>query len=95
MKDLPGELHQSAKQLGEAIDAFGASAESLILTHKKDIINEQCKLLRLADAAINIYSMGCMISRASTSIQKEVVSAEYETMLVKAACNMVWINTPY
>ncbi|KAL7060652.1 hypothetical protein AAHC03_09787 [Spirometra sp. Aus1] len=84
---LPPELNAHGRKLGEAIDAFGGTAESLILKYKKDLIEEQCRLLRLADAAIQIYGTACNLSRVSTSLRDRRQSADYELYLVRMASN--------
>uniref|UniRef100_A0A0V0J9D5 Very long-chain specific acyl-CoA dehydrogenase, mitochondrial n=1 Tax=Schistocephalus solidus TaxID=70667 RepID=A0A0V0J9D5_SCHSO len=87
MAKLPPELNAHGRMLGDAIDAFGGVTESLLLKYKKGIIEEQCRLLRLADMAIQIYGTVCNLSRVSTSLLDSRPSADYELKLLRLASN--------
>lgn len=81
--DLAGPADKTAK----AVDAFGGVIEDLLLKYNKRIIDEQFILKRLADAAIDIYGMVAVLSRASRSISNNFVSAAHEKMMVEVWCN--------
>jgi len=51
--------------------------------------DEQFVLNRLGDSAIDIYAMVVILSRCTRSLNKQLASAEHETMLVKLFCNEV------
>jgi len=46
-------------------------------------------LNRLANAAIDIYAMVVVLSRASRSLEQNLVSARHESMLTKVICDEV------
>ncbi|RUS76840.1 hypothetical protein EGW08_015396 [Elysia chlorotica] len=81
--DLAGPADKTAK----SVDAFGGVIEDLLLKYNKRIIDEQFILKRLADAAIDIYGMVAILSRASRSIECNYVSAAHEKMMVEVWCN--------
>uniref|UniRef100_A0A182J7F3 Very long-chain specific acyl-CoA dehydrogenase, mitochondrial n=1 Tax=Anopheles atroparvus TaxID=41427 RepID=A0A182J7F3_ANOAO len=80
-------LQGSAKQCSECIDLFGQTVESLLIKYGKKIVDEQFLLNRLADAAIDTYSMAVVLSRASRSVRKDLPSAEHEVLMTKAWCH--------
>ncbi|KFB39253.1 hypothetical protein ZHAS_00006602 [Anopheles sinensis] len=80
-------LKVSAKQCSECIDLFGQAVESLLIKYGKKIVDEQFLLNRLADAAIDTYSMAVVLSRASRSVKKDLPSAEHEVLMTKAWCH--------
>lgn len=79
-------LQNSAKLAAESVDLYGQAVEKLIIKYKKDIVNQQFLLNRLADAAIDIYAMVVTLSRATRTINANLPSAEYETLLTKNWC---------
>lgn len=79
-------LKESAKLCGENIDRFSAAVEALLIKHGKNIVNEQFVLNRLADSAIDIYAMGCVLSRASRSIKLNLPTAEHEKLMTETWC---------
>ncbi|VDO82584.1 unnamed protein product [Haemonchus placei] len=56
-------LSDSAKKLDDCIKEFGKTVENLLIKYKKGIIDRQYELIRVADAAIDIYSMIATLSR--------------------------------
>ncbi|VDO54765.1 unnamed protein product [Haemonchus placei] len=56
-------LKESSSKLDECIKEFGKTVESLLMKYKKGIIDRQYELIRVADAAIDIYCMIATISR--------------------------------
>lgn len=83
------ELQDYAKEIAECIDLFGKTVERLLIKYGKNIVEQQCVLNRLADAAINIYSMVVTISRSSRAVEKKLSTAEHEMELTKAWCAQV------
>ncbi|PIO57006.1 acyl-CoA dehydrogenase protein, partial [Teladorsagia circumcincta] len=55
-------LTESSLKLDDCIKEFGKTVENLLIKYKKDIVNRQYELVRVADAAIDIY---CMIATIS------------------------------
>ncbi|RWS12073.1 very long-chain specific acyl-CoA dehydrogenase-like protein [Dinothrombium tinctorium] len=80
------QLKDSAALVSSSIQNFGATVEHLLMKYNKNIINEQFLLNRLANSAIDIYTMVTVLSRATRSFEKNYSSAEYEANLVKAIC---------
>lgn len=79
-------LRESGKLCAQSIDAFGKSVEHLLSKYRKNIVHEQFLLNRLADSAIDIYVMTCVLSRATRSIKLGLPSAEHEQLMAKAWC---------
>ncbi|KAI1719984.1 acyl-CoA dehydrogenase, middle domain-containing protein [Ditylenchus destructor] len=63
-------LKESAALLNEAIKEFGTTVQTLLSRHRREIIERQYELIRVANAAIDIYSMVAVLSRASYVIAK-------------------------
>lgn len=79
-------LVESAKLCAASVDLFGATIESLLVKHGKDIVNQQSVLSRVADMAIDTYAMVVVLSRATRSIQQNVESADHEVLMTNAWC---------
>jgi len=79
-------LVESASLTCTAVDEFGKAVEKLLIKHGKHIIHEQFLLKRLADATIDIYSMSCVLSRCTKSLNEGVESAHQEEMMTKVWC---------
>uniref|UniRef100_A0A0K0DQ38 Acyl-CoA_dh_1 domain-containing protein n=1 Tax=Angiostrongylus cantonensis TaxID=6313 RepID=A0A0K0DQ38_ANGCA len=56
-------LTESASQLDACIKEFGKTIESLLMKYRKKIIDRQYEMIRVADAAIDIYCMIATLSR--------------------------------
>uniref|UniRef100_A0A915EDI9 Acyl-CoA dehydrogenase/oxidase C-terminal domain-containing protein n=1 Tax=Ditylenchus dipsaci TaxID=166011 RepID=A0A915EDI9_9BILA len=61
-------LKESGALLNGVIEKFGTSVQSLLSHHGRGITDRQYELLRVANAAIDIYSMVAVLSRASYAI---------------------------
>ncbi|KHJ85760.1 acyl-CoA dehydrogenase protein [Oesophagostomum dentatum] len=81
-------LIESAKKLDTCILEFGKVIESLLIKHKKGIIDRQYELIRVADAAIDIYSMIATLSRCTNSCKKNASSASHEKEITTYFCNI-------
>ncbi|XP_019528393.3 very long-chain specific acyl-CoA dehydrogenase, mitochondrial [Aedes albopictus] len=79
-------LKDSAKLCAQSIDQFNQTIESLLIKHGKNIVERQFLLARVADAAIDIYTMACVLSRASRAVRKGLPSAEHELLMTQAWC---------
>jgi len=51
--------------------------------------DEQFLLNRLANSAIDIYSMVVVLSRASRALEQNLLTARHESMLTKVICDEV------
>lgn len=80
------QLTSAAKDAAECIDLFGQTVESLLVKYGKNIIHEQNVLNRLANAAIDIYSMAVVLSRSTKAVNEKVETADHEVDLTKAWC---------
>ncbi|XP_055595023.1 very long-chain specific acyl-CoA dehydrogenase, mitochondrial [Uranotaenia lowii] len=80
-------LKESARQCSESIDLFGTAVESLLIKHGKGIVEEQYMLNRLADAAIDTYSMAVVLSRATRAVRNNLPSADHEILMTQAWCH--------
>ncbi|CAH8556652.1 unnamed protein product [Dicrocoelium dendriticum] len=85
-KLLPPPLAEPAALAGNAIDAFGAASTLLLSLYRKEVIEEQFRLTRLADAAIQIFAMVCALSRSAKALQEHSQLADYELHLAKLVC---------
>ncbi|XP_058445994.1 very long-chain specific acyl-CoA dehydrogenase, mitochondrial-like [Malaya genurostris] len=79
-------LKESAKLCSQSIDIFNHTVESVLVKHGKGIVERQFILARIADCAIDIYTMACVLSRATRTIHKELPSAEHEILMTQAWC---------
>ncbi|XP_053697901.1 very long-chain specific acyl-CoA dehydrogenase, mitochondrial [Sabethes cyaneus] len=84
---VPNELKDAAKQCSESIDLFGQAVETLLIKHGKGIVEEQYLLNRLADAAIDIYAMAAVLSRAGRAVNKSLPSTDHELLMAQAWCH--------
>jgi very long chain acyl-CoA dehydrogenase len=78
-----------ASLTSRGVDTFGTSVEHLLRKYNKDIIHEQFLLNRLANAAIDLFVMTAILSRASRAVQKNLPSAQHEINLATVICSEV------
>uniref|UniRef100_A0A182MJ79 Very long-chain specific acyl-CoA dehydrogenase, mitochondrial n=1 Tax=Anopheles culicifacies TaxID=139723 RepID=A0A182MJ79_9DIPT len=83
---VASELQNAAKQCAESMDAFSKTIESLLMKHGKGIVDRQFQLARVADCAIDIYTMAAVLSRATRSAKKGLPSAEHELLMAQIWC---------
>ncbi|TKC42469.1 hypothetical protein EI555_006265 [Monodon monoceros] len=87
---LSGTIHQELSRSGElavqALEQFAAVVETKLIKHKKEIVNEQFLLQRLADSAIDLYAMVVVLSRASRALSEGHPTAQHEKMLCDSWC---------
>lgn len=88
--DLSGHVHpslqDSAKLCAESIETFGRTVEQLLIKHGKNIVDQQFLLNRLADCAIDTYAMVVVLSRATTSLNNKLETADHERLMAEAWC---------
>jgi acyl-CoA dehydrogenase family protein 9 len=70
------ELDDEATRLGRLIGAFGTHVERLLRRYQEEILERQYQLGRLADAAMEIYVSGCVLSRLDHLLRDEHASEE-------------------
>ncbi|XP_070419110.1 very long-chain specific acyl-CoA dehydrogenase, mitochondrial isoform X4 [Equus przewalskii] len=87
---LSGIVHPDLSRSGElavqALEQFATVVEAKLIKHKKEIVNEQFLLQRLADSAIDLYAMVVVLSRASRSLSEGHPTAQHEKMLCDSWC---------
>lgn len=86
------ELQLFANLATKGVMSFSNSVEYLLRRYNKDIIHEQFLLQRLANAAIDIFVMMTVLSRASRSVNKNLPSAQLEVHLASVICSEVSIQ---
>ncbi|XP_077645641.1 very long-chain specific acyl-CoA dehydrogenase, mitochondrial isoform X1 [Lonchura striata] len=80
------ELQDGAQQTQQCLELFAATAEALLLKHGKRIVEEQFSLKRVADAAIDVYAMAVVLSRASRALNSGLPTAQHERLLALSWC---------
>lgn len=79
-------LKSSAKLCSESIDIFGRAISSILIKYGKNVVHEQFHLNRIADAAIDIHGMACVLSRATRSMKMKLQSVDHEQLMTEAWC---------
>ncbi|KJH49453.1 acyl-CoA dehydrogenase family member 9 [Dictyocaulus viviparus] len=82
-------LTDSASNLDACIKEFGKTVENLLIKYRKEIIDKQYELIRVADAAIDIYCMIATLSRCTHTCSKNASSAAHEKDIAKYFCSVV------
>jgi len=80
------ELQHEAELVSTAIGQFGATAEALLIKHKKNIVDEQMVCYRFADAAIDIFGMICTLSRTTKSLNEANSTAQHDKNITQVFC---------
>ncbi|XP_013377549.1 PREDICTED: very long-chain specific acyl-CoA dehydrogenase, mitochondrial [Chinchilla lanigera] len=80
------ELSRSGKLAVKALEQFATVVEAKLIKYKKGIVNEQFLLQRLADGAIDLYTMVVVLSRASRSLSEGHPAAQHEKILCDSWC---------
>ncbi|XP_068811029.1 very long-chain specific acyl-CoA dehydrogenase, mitochondrial isoform X5 [Struthio camelus] len=81
------DLDSSAVQLMKAVDLLGEAVETLLLKFGTRLTDKQFHLKRVADAAIDMYAMAVVLSRASRALSLKQASAEHEKLLCRTWCH--------
>lgn len=68
------------------MDMFSKTIESLLVKHGKGIVERQFQLARVADSAIDIYTMAAVLSRATRASQRGLASASHELLMAQIWC---------
>ncbi|MCP9261594.1 Very long-chain specific acyl-CoA dehydrogenase, mitochondrial [Dirofilaria immitis] len=75
-------LNQCVTRLKKSVHRFGNTSRFLIWKHKQGIIERQWELIRMADAAIDIYSVAAVLSRCNRAASQHS-SFDYERKLAE------------
>uniref|UniRef100_A0A1B6KGK5 Very long-chain specific acyl-CoA dehydrogenase, mitochondrial n=1 Tax=Graphocephala atropunctata TaxID=36148 RepID=A0A1B6KGK5_9HEMI len=80
------QLKPQANMIAKNILMFGESVETLLMKHGRRIVDEQFLLNRLASAAIDIYTMAVVLSRATRSLTEGLPSSQHELLMTQVWC---------
>jgi alkylation response protein AidB-like acyl-CoA dehydrogenase len=64
------ELEPDAAAVGKMLGKFASETERLLRIHREAILDRQCKLTRIADAAMDLYACGCVLSRLDARLAR-------------------------
>jgi len=78
------ELARQAEWVEEYVGAFASAVESALRRHGKEILEREYIQERLADSAMDLYAMVCVISRATTAATPDHLLA------ARAFCERAW-----
>ncbi len=66
-------------------------AEKCLTKYRKDILNQEFILERIADMAIDLYAMAAILSRLDTSLkEKDAARIEQQLIIGRAFCDEAW-----
>ncbi|KRZ04201.1 Very long-chain specific acyl-CoA dehydrogenase, mitochondrial [Trichinella zimbabwensis] len=82
-------LAECAKQVTHLVELYGEAVECLLLKYGKAIIEKQFLLIPLAEAAMYIFAMAVILSRASQTIAGGYSSSVHESKLCHLFCAIV------
>ncbi|XP_058805897.1 very long-chain specific acyl-CoA dehydrogenase, mitochondrial-like [Phymastichus coffea] len=80
-------LAASANLCAKSIEMFGSTIEYALVKYGRKIVDEQFVLNRIAQAAIDTYTMAVVLSRASFSAKKNNPSSEHEILMAQTWCS--------
>ncbi|XP_067008435.2 very long-chain specific acyl-CoA dehydrogenase, mitochondrial [Anabrus simplex] len=80
-------LAASAGLAARSIVAFGTAVESSLLKYGRNVVDEQFVLNRLANSAIDIYTMVVVLSRASRTLECSLPTAAHEQQMAEVWCS--------
>ncbi|XP_045199598.2 very long-chain specific acyl-CoA dehydrogenase, mitochondrial-like [Mercenaria mercenaria] len=86
------DLSTAAKEASKSIEDFGGTVEQLLIKYGKKIMNEQMVLNRVSEAAIDIYGMVSVLSRASRSLNNQYSSAASESAMCQVFCSQAAVR---
>lgn len=85
-------VHPQLAEAGASIErltlAFGDAVDKLLIKHGKKIIHEQLPMKRVADALIDLFSMAVVVSRASSSLTRDLPTKDHERLLALSFCKL-------
>ncbi|BFZ08245.1 hypothetical protein BsWGS_11284 [Bradybaena similaris] len=80
------ELEKEANILDQGIIGLAGCVENVLSEFGNKVVEEQMKLRRLADIAIDLYAMTACIGRASRSLIIGLRNSDHEVMMTRAFC---------
>ncbi|XP_067008647.2 very long-chain specific acyl-CoA dehydrogenase, mitochondrial [Anabrus simplex] len=80
-------LASSAGLASKSIAMFSSAIESTLVKYGRNIVEEQFVLNRLANAAIDTYTMVVVLSRASKTLERSLPSAAHEQLMTQVWCS--------
>ncbi|XP_055882108.1 complex I assembly factor ACAD9, mitochondrial-like isoform X2 [Biomphalaria glabrata] len=80
------ELEKEARILSSCLVSLGMAVEDILPLYGNKVVNEQMKLRRLADIAIDLYAMLACIGRASRSYCIGLKNSDHEVLLTRSFC---------
>ncbi|KRY10639.1 Very long-chain specific acyl-CoA dehydrogenase, mitochondrial, partial [Trichinella patagoniensis] len=81
-------LAECAKQVTHLVELYGEAVECLLLKYGKAIIDKQFLLIPLAEAAMYIFAMAVILSRATQTIAGGYSSSVHESKLCHLFCSI-------
>ncbi|PNF25569.1 Very long-chain specific acyl-CoA dehydrogenase, mitochondrial [Cryptotermes secundus] len=80
-------LVPAAALAAKSIESFGQAVEATLLKYGRGVVEEQFVLNRLANAAIDTYTMAVVLSRATMALQSGLPSAHIQELMTKVWCS--------
>lgn len=56
------------------------------MKYKKDVVDQQLSLKKIANCAIHLYAMVAVVSRATRALENKYPTADHEALLANAFC---------
>lgn len=79
-------LRESVEQLVRCVNHFGVAVERVLMLHGKEVVHQQIKLRKLAEAAIDTYGMAAVVARASNAVRTQNATWEHQVLLATSWC---------
>uniref|UniRef100_A0A914HE95 Very long-chain specific acyl-CoA dehydrogenase, mitochondrial n=1 Tax=Globodera rostochiensis TaxID=31243 RepID=A0A914HE95_GLORO len=80
-----------AQAADQCIGEFGKTVDGLIMAYKKDVIDRQYELIRVANAAIDIYSMAVVLSRCNYAIERNgPENSQHDQFITNLFCRQAY-----
>lgn len=79
-------LAESAALCSKSVETFGQVIENTLIKYGRGVVEEQFILNRIAQAAFDACTMAIVLSRATTSLNKNLPSAEHELLMTETWC---------
>lgn len=80
-------LAASAALTSKSVEAFGEAVEAVLIKYGRGVVEEQFILNRLANAAMDTYTMVVVLSRATLSLNSNLSTAHQEELMTKVWCS--------
>jgi len=84
-------LANEVRKFEECAKVVHLKAEKCLTKYRKDILNQEFLLERIADMTIDLYAMAAILSRLDTSLkEKDAERIERQLIIGKAFCDEAW-----